>query len=140
MAFGGAALKLVQTFFYILLFCCSGIILGIYSYFLAVQADHKSGIPKWQKAVEGMVRLNSPSSLCDATTNVTLEWYWRCVHPLRHCLDLLSWRKGRLCFPRNRARHTTLRRLHCHRYFDPRWYSILLRQQREESTWHWTIW
>jgi len=41
MAFGGAALKIVQTFFYGLLFCCSAIILGIYSYFLAVQADHK---------------------------------------------------------------------------------------------------
>ncbi|TID24150.1 hypothetical protein E2P81_ATG02456 [Venturia nashicola] len=54
MAFGGTALKLVQTFLYTLLFCCSAIILGIYSYFLAVQADHNSHIPKWQKAVEGM--------------------------------------------------------------------------------------
>jgi hypothetical protein len=54
MAFGGAALKILQTFFYALLFCCSGIILGIYSYFLAVQSNHHSGIPKWQKAVEGM--------------------------------------------------------------------------------------
>ncbi|KAE9984414.1 hypothetical protein BLS_002445 [Venturia inaequalis] len=63
MAFGGAALKLVQTFFYILLFCCSGIILGIYSYFLAVQADHKSGIPKWQKAVEGMSGIGAAYTL-----------------------------------------------------------------------------
>lgn len=53
--FGGTALKLVQTFFYVLLFCCSAIILGIYSYFLAVQADHKVAIPKQQKAIEGMV-------------------------------------------------------------------------------------
>jgi hypothetical protein len=57
MAFGGAALKILQTFFYALLFCCSGIILGIYSYFLAVQSNHHSPIPKWQKAVEGMVSL-----------------------------------------------------------------------------------
>lgn len=69
MAFGGAALKLVQTFFYVLLFCCSGIILGIYSYFLAVQADHNSGIPKSQKAVEGMVRLHPTFFQRDATTN-----------------------------------------------------------------------
>ncbi|QDS73803.1 hypothetical protein FKW77_005931 [Venturia effusa] len=54
MAFGGAALKLVQTFFYVLLFCCSGIILGIYSYFLAVQADHDTPIPRSHKAIEGM--------------------------------------------------------------------------------------
>jgi hypothetical protein len=54
MAFGGAALKIVQTFFYTLLFCCSGIILGVYSYFLAVQANHDVEIPRWQKAVEGM--------------------------------------------------------------------------------------
>jgi len=54
MAFGGAALKIVQTFFYVLCFLCAALILGIYSYFLSVQADHKSGIPQWQKAVEGM--------------------------------------------------------------------------------------
>jgi len=54
MAFGGTALKLVQTFFYTLCFLCSGIILGIYSYFLSVQADRSISIPQWQKAVEGM--------------------------------------------------------------------------------------
>jgi len=54
MAFGGAALKFFQTFLYALLFCCAGIILGIYSYFLAVEADRNAGIPKWEKAVEGI--------------------------------------------------------------------------------------
>jgi len=54
MAFGGAALKLTQTFFYTLCFLCSGIILGIYSYFLSVQADRNGAIPQWQKAVEGI--------------------------------------------------------------------------------------
>jgi hypothetical protein len=54
MAFGGAALKLFQTFLYILCFLCSGIILGIYSYFLSVEKDHSGSIPRWQKAVEGI--------------------------------------------------------------------------------------
>jgi len=54
MAFGSAALKFFQTFLYAVLFCCSGIILGIYSYFLAVQADRNATIPAWEKAVEGM--------------------------------------------------------------------------------------
>jgi len=54
MAFGGAALKLTQTFFYTLCFLCSGIILGIFSYFLSVQADRNATIPKWEKAVEGI--------------------------------------------------------------------------------------
>jgi len=52
--FGGAALKVTQTFFYTLCFLCAGIILGIYSYFLSVQADRNASIPQWQKAVEGI--------------------------------------------------------------------------------------
>jgi len=54
MAFGATALKLFQTFFYALAFCCSTIILGLYSYFLATQAQHNVAIPRWQKAVEGI--------------------------------------------------------------------------------------
>ncbi|KIW06350.1 uncharacterized protein PV09_02812 [Verruconis gallopava] len=54
MGFGGAALKLVQTILYAIAFCCSAIILGFYSYFLAVQSDRNVHIPQWQKAVEGM--------------------------------------------------------------------------------------
>ncbi|KAF2424391.1 hypothetical protein EJ08DRAFT_617919 [Tothia fuscella] len=54
MAFGGAALKATQTFLYTLCFCCAGIILGIYSYFLSVEADRNVAIPQWQKAVEGI--------------------------------------------------------------------------------------
>ncbi|OCK75358.1 hypothetical protein K432DRAFT_174702 [Lepidopterella palustris CBS 459.81] len=54
MAIGGAFLKLLQTFLYAVEFCCAAIILGIYSYFLSVLADHNIGIPTWEKAVEGM--------------------------------------------------------------------------------------
>lgn len=54
MAFGGAALKLFQTVLYALEFCCAGIILGIYSYFLATLADRDLTIYTWAKAVEGM--------------------------------------------------------------------------------------
>lgn len=54
MAFGSAALKLGSTALYALEFCCAGIILGIYSYFLAVQADRDVTIPMWQQAVTGL--------------------------------------------------------------------------------------
>ncbi|KAF2463452.1 uncharacterized protein BDR25DRAFT_307745 [Lindgomyces ingoldianus] len=54
MAFGGAALKLFQTFLYAIEFCCAGIILGIYSYFLSVLADRNLPISTWSKAVEGI--------------------------------------------------------------------------------------
>jgi len=50
----GGFLRLVQTLLYALCFCCAGITLGIYSYFLAVRADRDQGIPTWQKAVEGI--------------------------------------------------------------------------------------
>lgn len=54
MAFGSAALKLIQTILYGLEFCCAGIILGIYSYFLSVLADRNAPIHEWVKAVEGI--------------------------------------------------------------------------------------
>lgn len=54
MAIGGAALRIGATLLYALEFCCAGIILGIYSYFMAVQADRGATIPRWQQAVEGM--------------------------------------------------------------------------------------
>lgn len=54
MALGGAALKLFQTVLYAIEFCCAGIILGIYSYFLATLADRDLTIYTWAKAVEGM--------------------------------------------------------------------------------------
>lgn len=54
MAFGGAALKLFQTFLYAVEFFCAAIILGIYSYFLSVLADRDATIYPWVKAVEGV--------------------------------------------------------------------------------------
>ncbi|KAM0720302.1 hypothetical protein Q7P37_004438 [Cladosporium fusiforme] len=50
----GGFLRLLQTSLYAICFCCSAIILGIYSYFLSVRADRDQGIPTWQKAVEGI--------------------------------------------------------------------------------------
>ncbi|KAF1991475.1 hypothetical protein K402DRAFT_388874 [Aulographum hederae CBS 113979] len=50
----GGALRLFQTALYALTFCCAAIILGIYSYFLAILADHDRRIPTWEKAVEGL--------------------------------------------------------------------------------------
>lgn len=50
----GGFLRFFQTFLYALAFCCSGIILGIFSYFLSVLADRNDHIPTWEKAVEGL--------------------------------------------------------------------------------------
>ncbi|KAL6710662.1 hypothetical protein ACN47E_007719 [Coniothyrium glycines] len=54
MAFGSVALKFGSTALYALEFCCAGIILGFYSYFLAVQSDRNQSIAVWQQAVTGM--------------------------------------------------------------------------------------
>ncbi|KAK3056588.1 hypothetical protein LTR09_002381 [Extremus antarcticus] len=50
----GGFQRLLQTFLYIVIFLCAGIILGVYSYFLSVQADRNDPIAQWQKAVEGI--------------------------------------------------------------------------------------
>ncbi|KAL6249483.1 hypothetical protein RBB50_003336 [Rhinocladiella similis] len=54
MAFGGALLRFGQTGLRILEFACAAIVLGIFSYFLAVLSKHDIHIPTWEKAVEGM--------------------------------------------------------------------------------------
>ncbi|KAF1962865.1 hypothetical protein CC80DRAFT_434139 [Byssothecium circinans] len=54
MALGGAALKLFQTILYALEFCCAGIILGVFSYFLSVLADRDLAILTTWKAVTGL--------------------------------------------------------------------------------------
>jgi hypothetical protein len=54
MAIGGVILRFGSTLLYALEFCCAGIVLGIYSYFLSVQADRNQVIPRWQQAVEGL--------------------------------------------------------------------------------------
>jgi len=51
---GGTFLKLFQTILYAIEFCCAGIVLGIYSYFLAWLAHQNINIPQWEKAVEGL--------------------------------------------------------------------------------------
>ncbi|KIV92507.1 hypothetical protein PV10_03798 [Exophiala mesophila] len=54
MALGGAILRFSQIGVRGLQFCCAAIILGIYSYFLAVLTNHDINIPTWEKAVTGM--------------------------------------------------------------------------------------
>ncbi|KAK7515108.1 uncharacterized protein IWZ02DRAFT_459060 [Phyllosticta citriasiana] len=46
--------RLLGTIPYFLCFACAAIILGFYSYFLAVLSDRNSPIPSWEKAVEGI--------------------------------------------------------------------------------------
>ncbi|TVY22332.1 hypothetical protein LHYA1_G008997 [Lachnellula hyalina] len=54
MGFAGVALKSVSFFLRIIEFCCAAIILGIFSYFLAVLSNHSLGISTYVKAVEGI--------------------------------------------------------------------------------------
>ena len=54
MAVGGVILRFGQTGLRLLEFASAAIILGIYSYFLAVLSHQHMHIPTWQRAVEGM--------------------------------------------------------------------------------------
>ncbi|PLB33909.1 uncharacterized protein BDW47DRAFT_113178 [Aspergillus candidus] len=54
MGFGGAVLRFVNLAIRILQFLDAAVILGIYSYFLAVQSKHDQEIPQWMRAVEGL--------------------------------------------------------------------------------------
>lgn len=54
MALGGAVLRILAICLRIIEFGCSAVVLGIYSYFLAVLSRHNIAIPTWEKAVEGM--------------------------------------------------------------------------------------
>ena len=51
---GGLALKFIQWFIRGIQFCCAAVILALFSYFLAVMANHNLGIGSWVKAVEGI--------------------------------------------------------------------------------------
>ena len=53
-AFAGGARRLWQTLLFFLAFCASGIVLGFYSYFLAVLSNRNEFIDKQWKAVEGI--------------------------------------------------------------------------------------
>ena len=53
-AVGGAFLRISQTLLRILQLLCGIVALAIYSYFLAVLADHHLPIRNWVRAVEGM--------------------------------------------------------------------------------------
>jgi hypothetical protein len=54
MAVTGLALKCLSWLFRLVEFCCGAIILGIFSYFLAVLSNHNLPIATWIKAVEGL--------------------------------------------------------------------------------------
>lgn len=54
MGLGGIILRIFSNGIRILQFFAAAVILGIYSYFLAVLANHHLPIAKWMRAVEGM--------------------------------------------------------------------------------------
>ncbi|RMZ90482.1 hypothetical protein DV736_g2268, partial [Chaetothyriales sp. CBS 134916] len=54
MGYGGLALRFSATGLRVIEFCAAAIILGIYSYYLAVLTEKKAKIPTWEKAVEGI--------------------------------------------------------------------------------------
>ncbi|CAD0084980.1 unnamed protein product [Aureobasidium vineae] len=62
--FKGGALRLLQTALYFLCFCCAAIIIGIFSFFLAVLADHNLDIPTKWKAVEGLSGVITLYTIC----------------------------------------------------------------------------
>jgi hypothetical protein len=62
--FKGGALRLLQTALYALCFCCAAIIIGIFSFFLAVLADHNLDIPTKWKAVEGLAGAITLYTIC----------------------------------------------------------------------------
>ncbi|KAL2003045.1 hypothetical protein VTN02DRAFT_5123 [Thermoascus thermophilus] len=54
MTFGGILLRIVNEGIRFLQFGAAAIILGVFSYFLAVLTDHDKPIARWVKAVEGI--------------------------------------------------------------------------------------
>ncbi|PGH01903.1 hypothetical protein GX51_04957 [Blastomyces parvus] len=54
MSTAGIFIRFTNLFFRLLQLACSVIILGIFSYFLAVLSDHNMPIARWIKAVEGI--------------------------------------------------------------------------------------
>lgn len=54
MAGGGTALKAISWFLRVVEFCCAAIILGIFSYFLAVLVNHNLHVDTYVRAVEGI--------------------------------------------------------------------------------------
>lgn len=54
MSVGGILLRIVNEAIRFLQFGASAIILGVFSYFLAVLTDHDKPIARWVKAVEGI--------------------------------------------------------------------------------------
>lgn len=54
MGFGGVILRFFNLAIRVLQFLDAAVILGIFSYFLAVQTRHDQTIPQWMKATEGL--------------------------------------------------------------------------------------
>ncbi|KAF7167839.1 hypothetical protein CNMCM5623_001002 [Aspergillus felis] len=54
MGAGGVVLRFFNLAIRVLQFLAAAVILGIFSYFLAVQSKHDQDIPTWMKAVEGL--------------------------------------------------------------------------------------
>lgn len=72
MALGGALLRFGATGLRILQFGCAAIVLGVYSYFLAVLAQHNLQIPAWQKAVEGISGAGTLYAICGVVFTLCL--------------------------------------------------------------------
>ncbi|ODH51175.1 hypothetical protein GX48_02600 [Paracoccidioides brasiliensis] len=54
MSAAGVFIRITNFILRLIQFCAAALILGIYSYFLAVLVDHGMVIPQWAKAVEGL--------------------------------------------------------------------------------------
>lgn len=72
MSVGGIILRLFNEAIRIVQFGASAIILGVYSYFLAVLADHDLPIARWMKAVEGIAGAATFYTLCGCIFTVCI--------------------------------------------------------------------
>lgn len=60
---GGAGLKFIQWIIRAIQFCCSVVVLGVYSYFLATLLNHGKDVPDLIKAVEGISAIGTVYTL-----------------------------------------------------------------------------
>ncbi|KAK2776723.1 hypothetical protein FQN52_003290 [Onygenales sp. PD_12] len=76
MSAGGAFIRLTNFILRILQLCCSIIVLGIFSYFLAVLADHDIHIVRWIKAVEGLAGAATAYTIAATAFTLCIGGIW----------------------------------------------------------------
>jgi hypothetical protein len=71
----GFALKFLQWFIRGVQFCCAGLVLSIYSYYLATLHNHGLPIANWIRAVEGISGIATLYTICGLVLLCCLAGY-----------------------------------------------------------------